>query len=259
CSLRWFLQHEAKGQTVSAAATGFGSLIHAIADAVARGELPADHQALVNEVSARWGALSYEARWQGDAELAEARQVLARFLNWHQSDRGRSLVATEVPFDVEFEAGDDRVAVRGKADRVELDTEARLHVVDLKTERKAKSAKEVVEHRQLALYQLAAQEGAFDDALESTRPQYPAGALTDRPVVAGAELVQLRISGGHGDGPKVQGQNAVDGDQIRDALAEAVAVIRSEGFAPAPSDRSCRICDFALVCPARAEGNEVTA
>ncbi|MEI6620984.1 MAG: ATP-dependent DNA helicase [Actinomycetes bacterium] len=254
CSLHWFLQHEAKGQTVSGTATGFGSLIHALADAVARGELPADDQVLAEQASRRWGALSYEARWQAQAELAEARAALVRFVTWHSANRGRSLVATEVPFEVEFDAGSDRVVIRGKADRLELDTDEQLHVVDLKTERKAKSAKEIVEHRQLALYQVAAQEGAFDDEFESTF----SGAAVGRPVVAGAELVQLRIAGGAADTPKVQGQPAVDGDQIRQALGAAVEVVRAEGFTPTPSDRTCRICDFALVCPARSEGRELT-
>lgn len=253
CSLSWFLEHEVNGQSVRGPATAFGSVVHALADAVARGELPAQQELLTARASQVWKGLAYEADWQASAELAQASAALARFVNWHESRPNRKLVASEAPFEVEFEVPGDRVKVRGSADRVELDEHRELHVVDLKTEKKAKSAKELAEHRQLALYQVVASEGAFDSVLESD----PQGAREPRPAVAGAELIQLRIAAGSDEFPKVQQQAAVDPHEIRASLAQAVDVIRSEGFVPVPTANNCRFCDFARVCPAQRDSREV--
>lgn len=243
CSLNWFLEHEVKGQSARGPATAFGSVIHALADAVARGELPADQQVLAERAGEIWAGLGYEASWQSQAELSEATAALMRFANWHSSRPQRELVSSEAAFSIEFEVPGDRVALRGSADRVERDSDGALHIVDLKTERKAKSAKDVAGHQQLSLYQVAAAEGAFSD-----------GEAAD---VAGAELVQLRVPAGSAEFPKVQAQEAIDPSEVKASLAAAVQVIRSEGFEPSPEDARCRNCAFARVCPARAEGKEV--
>lgn len=253
CSLSWFLEHEVNGQSVRGPATAFGSVVHALADAVARGELPARQELLTERASQVWKGLAYDADWQASAELVEASAALARFVNWHESRPNRELVTSEAPFEVEFEVPGDRVKVRGSADRVELDENGELYVVDLKTEKKAKSAKELAEHRQLALYQVVASEGAFDSVLESD----PQLAQVARPAVAGAELIQLRIPAGSDEFPKVQRQAAVDPHEVRQALGQAVQVIRSEGFVPVPTANNCRFCDFARVCPAQRDGREV--
>ena len=40
CPAKWFLEREAGGGRKSSQAQGFGNLVHAIADRVAKGELP---------------------------------------------------------------------------------------------------------------------------------------------------------------------------------------------------------------------------
>lgn len=70
------------------------------------------------------------------------------------------MVATEQPFTVTCRLPDESVVVlRGTADRLELDNEGRLVVVDLKTGKYP--AEKIAEHPQLGLYQLAVAEGGF--------------------------------------------------------------------------------------------------
>ncbi|ALE85136.1 ATP-dependent helicase [Pseudonocardia sp. HH130629-09] len=56
-----------------------------------------------------------------------------------------------------------RVRLRGRVDRLERDDQGRPVVVDVKTGKTATSAKATAEHHQLAVYQLAASLGAFDE------------------------------------------------------------------------------------------------
>jgi RecB family exonuclease len=61
--------------------------------------------------------------------------------------------------------------LRGRVDRLEVDSAGRPVVVDVKTGKTAVSGRAAAEHPQLAVYQLAAALGAFGELLEpGTRP-----------------------------------------------------------------------------------------
>jgi superfamily I DNA/RNA helicase/RecB family exonuclease len=246
CSLRWFLEHEVRADTPRAPAMAFGSVVHALANAVAEGEISGDHGALTDRATDLWAGLSYEADWQASNELSEATAALSRFALWHGGANDRELLGSEVGFNREVEVGDDRVTLRGSVDRLERDVAGRLHIVDLKTEKLAKTARELAEHRQLALYQVVAAEGAFSDTCGS-----------DLAEIGGAELVQLRIDAG--GLPKVQRQAPLDVGEVKRQLGDAIALIRNEGFTPSPERQRCRTCAFTWVCPAAAEGSEVVS
>ncbi len=238
CSLRWFLEHEVRAQTPRGPATGFGTLVHAVAQAVARGELPADSDQLMVELKKVWDELGYQSSWQSQAELEAARQAVHRFLAWDASRQARSLVGTEVEFERTVDVGSDTVRLRGAVDRLERDEDGALHIIDLKTGRQPSTAAQVAQHRQLSLYQVAASEGAFDSECGGSRQ------------VGGAELVQLRVSAKGTDMPKVQPQGAVDVEAVREALAEVAKQVRNEDFRPNPSNATCRACSFSRICPA---------
>jgi len=253
CSLAWFLDREARGSARKGAAGAFGSVVHALADAVARGELPDDHEELSQRAAQVWSALPYEAGWQASAELREATAALTRFVNWHSGRPGRKVVGTEVDFSHELQLDNDQVVVRGSIDRLEVDLDGQIHIIDLKTQRKAPTAAQIAEHRQLQLYQEVVADGAVAGS----------GFAVPTENVAGAELVQLRLqapankSAPSVDMPKVQAQGAVDSAEVRESLAKAVEVVRSERFSPNPSDGRCRTCEFRAVCPSQDLGEEV--
>ena len=131
--------------------------------------------------------------------------------------------------------------LHGYADRLELDENGDVVVVDLKTGKYAPAGPEVERHSQLGLYQRAVDNGAADE-------------LVGRPAASGgAELVQLRL----GDGlPKVQHQAPASGDGPRLVelqLSQATAALRAEEFAARPGTH-CERCTFWAVCPAKASG-----
>ena len=135
------------------------------------------------------------------------------------------------------------VRLYGFADRLELDSDGRVVVVDLKTTKQHPSQEAVAEHPQLGLYQLAVANGAVDD-------------LVGAPAVAGgAELVQLR--GPDLRAAKIQRQEPLGQEPgsrpIEVQLTEAVRRIRDEDF-PAQEGKHCDYCDFTAMCPAKTSG-----
>ena len=248
CPMQWFLEREAGGQAPAHQSANLGQLMHALAERVATGELPSDDGAidvLMEHVDRVWDRLDFRTPWSKAIEYDRVRAALGRFLEWHRGNR-RTLHATEAGFTTEVEVGDgDRVVLRGYADRLEIDQDGDLVVVDLKTGRRPPSGPEVQRNTQLALYQYALDNGAVDGF-----------------VAGGAELVQLGLLDG-GPSAVVQPQDRhLDGGPPREALRAALAVtaqrVRSEEF-PAIAGEHCRACSFLSLCPAKGAGSVIAS
>ncbi len=259
CPAQWFLRDEAGGVQRAHQEANVGSLVHALAEQVARGELtegPADVQELMERVEAVWPRLQFRTPWSRDREHARVERALTRFLEWHYADK-RELLDTERRFStvVALEDG-EHVELTGYADRLELDVDGRVVVVDLKTGRSKPSQRAVTEHRQLALYQYAVDSGALD-ARTGTEPDEVSPVLRS----GGAELVQL---GSPEDGPAVVQAQPVTPDDgpvratLRSELAVAARQIRDEVF-PAVPGAHCRECAFVPICPAKSAGSVVSS
>ena len=152
----------------------------------------------------------------------------------------------------------DTVRVTGSVDRLEADSNGQLHIFDLKTQRVAETGANLETNRQLALYQLAANSGAFDDVLAEEGSSATAQTSSGSPIVDDASLVLLRIEDRDTGLPKVQRQAEIDSEALKAELAEAVAVVRNEEFVPT-KNRYCDFCDFRTVCPLRKESGEVAS
>ncbi len=219
CPAQWFLRREAGGEVVSSASQGFGKVVHAIAERIAADDLGTtdDLMALVDDV---WGRMEFRTPWSRAREREAVEAALARFVAWHERPGARTVLDTEAQMQVEVTLPDGQVVrLHGYADRLELDEDGRVVVVDLKTGKYPPTGKEVEQHAQLGLYQLAVDRGAADE-------------LVGRPTTSGgAELVQLRL----GDVlPKVQVQPpAGDG-----AATVAVTATRRVRTAASGSSRS---------------------
>jgi RecB family exonuclease len=245
CPTRWFLEREAGGARETTQAQGFGSVVHELADRISRGELPADPEsidALMGDVDAVWAQIPFRTPWSSAREREEVRLALSRFIAWHNRADARTVLATEQSFETEVELPDgQRLVLHGYADRLELDADGRVVVVDLKTGKYP--AGDLAQHPQLGLYQLAVDHGAFRHLAEG------AGS-------GGAELWQLRQ--GSRTGLKVQRQEPQQpGDDgltpVEDQLLDAVTAIRSESFEARPGEH-CKRCDFAVLCPTQVSG-----
>lgn len=257
CPLKWFLERQVHAETVRGTATSFGSVVHAIADFVAREKVPADLAAMEEQLDRIWSELRFDARWQSEAERAQARAALSRFLDYHRAAE-RELLATEISVRTEVEVSrasgePDHVSLTGTIDRVERDDDGRLVAIDLKNMRNAVSRRDVDEHGQLGVYQLLLRQGDLSDGV---------GAGEVPREVGGAALVQLRIDEGRGStAAKTQFQaalEAVEGEPlwVEQRLAEAVEVLRS-GDVVARAGRACDYCAYTQTCSAKAEGEQV--
>ena len=246
CPRRWFLAHDARAEIVGGSGAAFGRLVHALADGVARGTLPADPAVLEQYADAVWEQIGFEAPWQSIAERDALRAAIERFCHYHRSN-GRDVRASEQPFSVTMTL-DDPVVLRGVIDRVEVDDDGRVFLVDLKTGRSTPTGPEVEEHAQLAVYQVAVQAGALDAVLD--------GDVAP----GGASLVHLRHDATRSPGvAKVQEQQPMDtarSARLSEDLAAAARRLRAEDFAAMPS-QDCRTCPYRSGCPAQQGAEEV--
>jgi RecB family exonuclease len=196
-----------------------------------------DLDVIVARLDEVWHLLPYDAKWQAARDHAEARAALQRFLAWHVANP-RECAGAEVEFEVTV--GDD-IVIRGRADRIELDDNGRVVVVDLKTGKYAPTKAQLAQDPQLGVYQLAVRQGGF--AQWSTTP-------------GGAELVQLRqqVRGS----VRVQPQDplAPDDEWVDELVGGVAAGIRHEEFPARPND-GCDRCSFRTSCPSRDEGEQV--
>lgn len=246
CPLKWFLDHEAKGSTGTTSAQGFGSVVHALAAEVVDKDLRVGAGELSAFLDNVWDQLDFAAPWVSRREKSEAVAALTRFIRWHE-EHGRTVLAAEHTFEVETEAGGEPVILSGSMDRLEQ-SDAGVHVIDLKTTKTLPKAKDIIAHPQLGFYQLAVDRGAA----ETIAPGAPA---------AGAELVQLRNGETKvPDYPRVQAQDGPAEDEpffAVDQLARSARIIASENFHATPSEQACKFCEFRRVCPTKTEGGSV--
>ncbi|MEY4409698.1 MAG: hypothetical protein RLZ99_171 [Actinomycetota bacterium] len=140
CPVHWFIQNF--GGDGSGFEASLGTLLHAAL------EVSSNQTELEEFVESNWHTLEFETSWQASGQKRKALNMVAA-LGEYLRDAGE-LVTAEQKF--EFSIG--RLVIAGKIDRVEKTAEGGLRVVDLKTG-KTPTAQEVVDHRQLAVYQLA--------------------------------------------------------------------------------------------------------
>ena len=244
CPVRWFLEREAGGASVSTASQGFGLVVHALADRVAKGEV-ADVDELLGYVDKIWSQLVFDTPWARSRQRVEVEKVIRRFLMWHHRPGARTVVATEQKMQATVTLPDGaKVVLYGFADRLELDELGRVVVVDFKTGKHKPAEKDLPESPQLGLYQLAVDNGAVDDVVGP-------GAAS-----GGAELIQLRFDAK--GMPKVQRQDRQPHDDdgntpVEIQLMSATGVVRSEQFV-ARENTFCDRCDFQTICPVKGSG-----
>lgn len=255
CPLQWFADKEAMAHTLRASSTQFGSVVHAVAEYVAKQEVPADldeMDALLDQV---WARVPFDARWQSVTERRAAREALARFLQYSQENE-RELLTTEVwaravVTVIDAMGNEHDVSISGFLDRLEKDSHARVWAVDLKNQGTPPASGKIAEHGQLGIYQLLV-EG--DPALAEI-------AKVPRAESGGAALVQLRVDGERAGAAKVQVQAPLEADEqgqawIHHRLAEAAQLIRDESFEARVGD-GCSFCNYKVICPAKREGLDI--
>jgi RecB family exonuclease len=162
CPLHWFLNSHGASENTFAA--NLGTLMHsAIENFLGESESAVNEAGLWSLVESKWHTLTFEAEWMEQAAKRKAKQMtanLVQYLRQFEADGG-AVIGKELGFS--FIQG--QAKIRGQIDRVELHPDGRVVVIDLKTGKYQFSAKEAQSHAQLALYQLAFEAGALDDAI----------------------------------------------------------------------------------------------
>ena len=256
CPAKWFLERKAGGETPSSQSQGFGLVVHTLADRIAKGELAQGGrpraellEELMGHVDSVWGQIAFRTPWSRSREREEVALALDRFLDWHTAPGARTVIATEQQLTAEVTLPDgQQVRLHGYADRLELDEQGRVWVIDLKTSKYPPTDKDLPSNPQLGIYQHAVRHGAVDELVAD---------LVEGPgVPGGAELVQLRkaLAGG----AKIQRQDPqepdADGRRVVEVqLMRAAEVVRGEVFDATPG-KHCDHCQFHAICPTKAAG-----
>ena len=238
CELRALLTELGATDASDEVAAALGTLVHSVAEQAPDG---ASVEQLTQLLDEGWSRLDFGAPWHAVNERARAMRMLAELAGWlSNSRRNLTLVAKEAPFSVTV----GEALLAGKVDRLEVDAEGRLVVIDFKTGKTRYPERDVAVHPQLAAYQVAIVEGGFTD-------QRPAES-------GGAQLVQLSASNTKGP---TQAQpplaQAEDPNWVHDKLAEIAAVLRGNSVTARPG-KSCDRCPVRASCPAQDDGRQVT-
>ncbi|WFE46566.1 PD-(D/E)XK nuclease family protein [Verrucosispora sp. WMMD1129] len=239
CSLRWLLERHG-GSAPASTAQGVGNLVHAAA--MLAEDARADRETLLEYVAARFDAIELAARWMVGPEQTRAEEMVDKLLRWLAANP-RRLLAIEQEFAVRLDDPRRPVELTGRVDRLEIDADGRLVVVDLKTGKStAVTEREVAEHPQLGAYQAAVEAGAFAE-------------FGDEP--GGAALVQL------GTGAKDAREQAqpptTDGPEAgwATALVRRTADTMAASTFAAVANSKCRVCPVRSSCPVSGQGRQV--
>ncbi|MFC0503313.1 ATP-dependent helicase [Micromonospora costi] len=239
CSLRWLLERHG-GSAPASTAQGVGNLVHAAA--MLAEDASADRGALLDYVAARFDAIELAARWMVGPERDRAEAMVDKLLRWLASNP-RRLLAIEHEFAVRLDDPRRPVELTGRVDRLEVDAEGRLVVVDLKTGKStAVTGSDLAEHPQLGAYQAAVEAGAFADFGEES---------------GGAALVQL---GTTAKDAKEQSQPpAGEGPEAgwATALVRRTADTMAAATFAAVANSKCRVCPVRTSCPVSGQGRQV--
>ena len=235
CGLKWFIE-KSGGRDGDSTAQLLGIAIHSLA-AMLKGEPGLTFEELSTRLENGWQLIDGNKGWVRDYQFKLALEKLEKFYKWHSTNKSnRTLFAVEA----EFKKVIGRALFNGSVDRVEVDDEGRVYIVDLKTGAPDISKKKAEDHKQLAGYQLAVYEQAFIG-------ESPGGES------AGAELLFL---GTGGKSASAKPQPIKDHETIKAEVIAAADAMSANEFTATVNDR-CRMCAVKGLCPIQPQGRTV--
>ncbi|MEH0829168.1 PD-(D/E)XK nuclease family protein, partial [Micromonospora sp. CPCC 205714] len=239
CSLRWLLERHG-GSGPASAAQGVGNLVHAAA--MLAEDASVDREALLEYVAARFDAIELAARWMAGPERQRAEAMVDKLLRW-LAGNPRRLLAIEHEFAVRLDDPSRPIQLTGRVDRLEVDDEGRLVVIDLKTGKStAVTEREVAEHPQLGAYQAAVEAGGFAEFGEE-----PGGAALVQ-LGTGARDAKEQTQAAAGEGPEAGWATAL--------VRRTADTMAASTFA-AVANSKCRVCPVRTSCPVSGQGRQV--
>ena len=218
-----------------ATAALIGSAIHALASLVHK-EPGITIAEMESRLAANWKMIDQTKGWVKDYELRQTAKKLKKFFEWHAAN-ARTLVGVEEKFELMI----GRAKLTGSADRLEIDSDGQVYIVDLKSGgTSGESEKSVQDNLQLAGYQLAVARDGFIDNKPGTSP-------------GGAQLLFL---GGTEKSASSRTQFVVDVVATEEKIATMAEAMAASTFTATINAR-CRTCGVKNSCPLQSPGRSV--
>jgi len=230
CGVKWFLQNNG-GSDGDSTAQVLGSAIHAFAATMVQ-EPGTTKDDLIANLRSSWKLIDPESGWVSASHLESAVTMLEKFVEYHTKTT-RTVVDAEIRFDVTL----GRARIKGSVDRLEVEADGRLFIVDFKTGSSAISIKDAKENLQLMSYQLGIAEGGFAQGSVS----------------AGAELVYL---GTDAASATTRSQHSIDVEATKAQLNEIADGMGAATFF-ATINKRCKGCSVRKSCPVQSDGRTV--
>ena len=230
CGVKWFLQNNG-GTDGDSTAQVLGSAIHAFAAKMVQ-EPGTTREDLISHLSSSWKLIDPDSGWVSASHLESAVTMLKKFVDYHTKTT-RTVVDAEMRFDVTL----GRARIKGSVDRLEVEADGSLFIIDFKTGGSAISNKDAKENLQLKSYQVGIAEGGF----------------TQGQVSAGAELVYL---GTDAASATIRPQHGIDIEEVKTQLNEIADGMGAATFF-ATINKRCKGCPVRKSCPVQSDGRTV--
>jgi superfamily I DNA/RNA helicase/CRISPR/Cas system-associated exonuclease Cas4 (RecB family) len=230
CGVKWFLQNNG-GTNGDSTAQVLGSAIHAFAAKMVQ-EPGTTKSELISSLESSWKLIDPDSGWVSASHLETAVTMLGKFVDYHK-ETSREIKGAELRFDVKL----GRARIIGTVDRLEVEADGSLFIIDFKTGNTAISKEEAKNNLQLASYQLGIAEGGFSDGVKS----------------AGAELVYL---GTNSAGATIREQRSIDLEEIKEKIEDIGEGMGAATFF-ATVNKRCKGCSVRKSCPVQSDGRAV--
>ena len=230
CGVKWFLQNNG-GTDGDSTAQVLGSAIHAFAAKMVQ-EPGTTKEDLIANLRSSWKLIDPDSGWVSGSHLESAVTMLEKFVAYHVKTT-RTVIDAEIRFDVTL----GRARIKGSVDRLELEADGSLFIIDFKTGSSVISVKDAKENLQLMSYQVGIAEGGF----------------TQGNISAGAELVYL---GDSAAGATLRSQHGIDIEATKIKLNEIGEGMGASTFF-ATINKRCKGCPVRKSCPVQSDGRTV--
>ena len=230
CGVKWFLQNNG-GTNGDSTAQVLGSAIHAFAAKMIQ-EPGTTKSELIASLESSWKLIDPESGWVSASHLETAVTMLEKFVDYHK-ETPREIKGAELRFDVKL----GRARIIGTVDRLEVEADGSLFIIDFKTGNTAISKEEAKNNLQLASYQLGIAEGGFSDGVKS----------------AGAELVYL---GTNTAGATIREQRSINLEETKEKIENIGEGMGAATFF-ATVNKRCKGCSVRKSCPVQSDGRAV--
>jgi superfamily I DNA/RNA helicase/CRISPR/Cas system-associated exonuclease Cas4 (RecB family) len=230
CGVKWFLQNNG-GSDGDSTAQVLGSAIHAFAAKMVL-EPGTTREQLIDSLQSSWKLIDPESGWVSASHLESAVIMLEKFVEYHKETK-REVKGAELRFDVKL----GRARIIGTVDRLEVEADGSLFIIDFKTGNTAISKEDAKKNLQLASYQLGVHEGGFTNGTKSS----------------GAELVYLGTSSA---GASIRQQYAIDLEETK-ATIETIGEGMGAATFFATVNKRCKGCPVRKSCPVQSDGRAV--